>query len=107
MDRLVMLVVLASAVYGGKSPGQPKHWSIKRLRRLRSDVANIKAKFPKETELACCKRLKKESARYDQEPATLLRQLQAAKQLEKDAKLIASARDGAATTDLTNLLNKN
>jgi len=108
MDRLVVLVVLASAVYRGRGPGQPKRWSRRRLQRLRSDVARIQAKYPKEKELACCKRLKKESGkrRYDLNPRTLLRQLQTAKRLEKDAELIASTRDGAVVTDLTNVLNK-
>lgn len=109
VHRMAVLVVLASVVYGRRDPGQPKKWSGKKLRRLRSDVDAIKAKHPEESELDCCKRLEKESgkSRYDLKPTTLLRLLQRAKRLDKDAQLLVSLRDDdAVATDLINQLKE-
>ena len=84
-----LLVVLAAAVYGGRGPGHPKSWSRRKLRKLRDDVAKIRAEHPGDSELECCKRLirKSENHRYNNvEKATTLRRiLQTAKQLDKDA----------------------
>ena len=41
-----LLMFFALAVYGGKRPGHPKNWSRRKLRKLRDDVAKIRAEHP-------------------------------------------------------------
>ena len=75
-----LLVLLALAIYGGKGRGQPKQWSRKELRRLRNDVARIKADNPTFSEEECCKQLLKgRNSRYAVKFSTLRRKLQDAK----------------------------
>jgi hypothetical protein len=85
----ILLSVLARAMCGGKGRGQPKRWNKKKLRRLREDVAQIKAENPDATELECCEILLKRKdlpRRYQDisEATTLLRVLQKAKASDRD-----------------------
>jgi hypothetical protein len=104
-----LLTVFAVAVYG-RSPGRRKSWSRRKLRKLRDDVAKIRAEHPGDRELECCKRLirKSENHRYNKvgEATTLRRVLQTAKKLDKDARLFAASKDDAAVSDLTKILKK-
>jgi hypothetical protein len=110
LHRMAVLLVLASVVYGGRGPGQPKKWSKKKYRRLLEDIATIKAEHPDFTELKCCEHLinKRRNRRYNNvdNAKTLMRVLQTAKSSHKDAQLTAEERDGAVATHLTNVLKK-
>jgi hypothetical protein len=105
-QRLLMYFVVV--IYGGRGPGHPKTWSKRKLRQLREDVATIKAKHPRDSELECCARLKRESGRrrYDSKATTLRRLLQTAKKLDKDVQLLAAPRDDATISDLSKMLKK-
>ena len=50
VHRMVVLLALASAVYGRKGPGRQKKWSKKKYRRLLERIAKIKAEHPGFTE---------------------------------------------------------
>jgi hypothetical protein len=91
-DWTQLLVLLAFAVYGGRDRGQPKRWSRKKLRRLRDDVAQIKANNPNLSEEKCCKQLLEDHhRRYGVTVRTLRRKLQDAKKLDLQDRLIAAS----------------
>jgi hypothetical protein len=93
-DRDQLLVWLAWAVYGGKSPGAPRKWTPKKQRLLLTDVRALQARDPGLTETACCDLLSKGKAadgRYkDVKSRTLRRVLQNAKRLDRKAKVLAT-----------------
>jgi hypothetical protein len=92
--REQLLVWLAWAVYGGKSPGAPRKWGPKKLRRLLDDVQALRTSDPKLKETACCKLLSKGKGgdgRYQGiNSGTLRRVLQNAKRLDRKAKVLAT-----------------
>jgi hypothetical protein len=103
--REQLLVWLAWAVYGGKWPGAPRKWSPKNLRRLLDAVNELRAKDPTMRETRCCELLSKGKGGQGQykgkNPKTLRRVLQAAKALDRQARLLATpVRDimGSETT---------
>jgi hypothetical protein len=97
VHRLLVLSTLASAVYRGRGPGQPKRWTKRKLRRFRKRISEIQAEHPNDTEEACCERLlrKTKKHRYNKvdNAKTLRRVLQTAKQLDQDAQLVAAVND--------------
>jgi hypothetical protein len=105
-DRDQLLVWLAWAVYGGKSPGAPRKWSPKKLRRLLHDVQALRASKPCLAETACCDLLSKGRAaegRYkDFKSRTLRRLLQTAKRLNQQAKVLATPLNAIVTPDSIN-----
>jgi len=109
-DWKTLVILFCVAIYGGRDAGQPKRWSKKKLRKLRGDISNIKAEYPGDSELDCCKRLLRgrNNGRYNKvESATTLRRvLQTAKRLESNALLIGALKDPAVASDLTEILNQ-
>ena len=104
-----LLTLLALAVYGGRDRGQPKQWSRKKLRRLREDVAQIKANNPSLSEEECCKRLLKsegQHSRYDVKFATLRRKLQDAKKLDQEDRLIAASGEESILSEISKTLRQ-
>jgi hypothetical protein len=93
-DRGQLLVWLAWAVYGGKSPGAPRKWRPKKLRRLLDDVRTLQNMNPGLSETACCNRLSKgkdAGGRYEEfKNDTLRRVLQNAKRLDRKAKVLVT-----------------
>jgi hypothetical protein len=100
-----LLVLLAFAVYGGRDRGQPKQWSRKKLRRLRTDVAQIGADNPGLSEEECCKRLLK-GGRYTVKSETLRRKLQDAKKLEQQDRLVAASGKESVLTEVSKTLKE-
>lgn len=98
-----LLILMAFTVYGGKGRGQPKQWSNKKLRRLRADVAQIKAAQPALNEEKCCEYLiKTKGGRYSgKKKSTLRRKLQDAKTLEENDQLIAASGDESVISAVT------
>jgi hypothetical protein len=87
-----LLIWFAWAHFGARGPGAPKKWTPRRLRRLLSDVDEIRGKLPNLTELEYCKRLIKDNdlyKPYQEKSSTLRRALQNAKALDKQAKALS------------------
>jgi hypothetical protein len=86
-DWIILAMRLAAVVYRGRSPGQPKRWTKKWLKKLAEDIDKIKHENQKLKELECCRFLIKrsEGKLYNGVgvPATLRRRLQEAKRLKK------------------------
>ena len=93
-DRDQLLVWLAWAVYGGKSPGAPRKWTPKKQRLLLTDVRALQTTNRDLSETVCCDRLsegKGADGRYKGfKSRTLRRVLQNAKRLDRKAKVLAT-----------------
>jgi hypothetical protein len=89
-DRGQLLVWLAWAVYGGKSPGAPRKWTPEKLQRLLADVQSMRNANPKISDAPCCELLSKgkgAEGRYrGQNKDTLRRVLHNAKVLDRKAR---------------------
>ena len=91
-DRGQLLVWLAWAVYGGKSPGAPRKWTPEKLRRLLTDVQSMRNANSKLRETYCSELLSKgkgaDGRYHEQKSGTLRRVLQTAKALDRKAKAL-------------------
>ena len=110
-DRDQLLVWLAWAVYGGKSPGAPRKWRPKKLRRLLEDVQALRTDNPTLKETACCEMLSQgrggDGHYKGQKSRTLRRILQKAKALDRTAKVLATPlKDVIVTPELTGSAGK-
>jgi hypothetical protein len=89
-DRLWLLMMLATAVFGAKPRGRKKEWDDERYAQLLADVDQIKRTRPDlRTEALICQELirgKSKLARYaiEKSPSTLRRKLQDAKRRAKE-----------------------